>query len=465
MTDAQFLAPTTFPAARIVEMLGLRLPRLATLAIASAFLIVATLLALLYLWSPHATLRITTGILGGKAQRFISAFVSVTMAAHPRIRFETIPVPDLEASSKALEEGKVDIALVRSDVTPPINGQTIVILRRDVIAIILPPEAPIKVAADLSGKTIGIPQGRLQEYNSRALDTILEYYNVAPATVKRDFLPISEIGPAIRQHRMAAALAVGPIGPGDAVDVVASVAKATKGTPAILAIDVGDTIAKQFPGFETFDVPEGSFRSHPPTPDDTVKVLAVTYRLVVPVTMLNVIAGALGRSILRTKSRLMAVTPEANRIEAPDPDNDNPLLPVHPGFAAYLASGDQSFFEAIQRYLYFLGIPLSLLGSMIAIVTGRLRNRRLIGDQQRIFRLLVIADEAIKANSSELETLDLEFRTIFASCVNKLVAGTISADRLPVSLAIDHARRSIEGRKAALGGNAHHKSAESSAAV
>jgi TRAP-type uncharacterized transport system substrate-binding protein len=263
-------------------MLGLRLPRLAASLIAGVFLVIALLLVIFYLWSPRAALRITTGPSGGIAHNFISAFVSVTTALHPHIRIETVPVPDLKASSKALEDHRVNIALVRSDVRPPVNGQTLVILRRDVIAIIFPPKSPIKNMSDLSDKTIAIPAGPVQDYNSCALDTILGYYNVAPAAVKRVFLPISEIGPAIHRHLVAAALAVGPIGPGDSVDVVASLAKATKRAPEILAIEEGDAIAKHFPALETIDIPEGAFKGHPRVPDDTVRGLAVTYRFVVP---------------------------------------------------------------------------------------------------------------------------------------------------------------------------------------
>jgi TRAP-type uncharacterized transport system substrate-binding protein len=446
-------------------MLGLRLPRLASLLIGGAFLLIAVVLGALYLWSPRATLRITTGPSGGIAQRFISAFISVTTAEHPRIRFETVTVPDLEASSRALEDDRVDIAIVRSDVKPPSNGQTLVILRRDVIAIVLPHGSPVKAVAGLSGKTIAIPAGPSQDYNSQALDTILSYYDVAPAAVNRVFLPISEIGQAISHHRVAAALAVGPIGPGDAVDVVASVARAAKRAPKILEIDEGDAIAKRFPGFESIDVPEGAFRGRPPTPDDSVKSLAVTYRFVIPLRMLNVVAGAIARSILKTKSKLMAVTPLASQIEAPDTDNQDPLLPVHPGVAAYLTSGEQSFFDQIQQYFYYIGIPLSIAASMIAVIFGFLRNRRLEDDQKRIFRLLVIADEAMKASFSELEAMEQEFHSIVASCVNKLANGSAAADQVPVSLAIEHARRSIEGRKAALSAKAPHTIAERNAAV
>jgi TRAP-type uncharacterized transport system substrate-binding protein len=350
-------------------------------------------------------------------------------------------------------------------VKPPVNGQTLVILRRDVIAIVLPAKSPIKNMTGLSGKTLAVPNGPLQDYNSRALDMILSYYNIDSASVKREFLPISEIGPAIHHHKAAAALAVGPIGPGDAVDVVASIAKATKGTPGILEIDEGDAIAKQFPAFETIDIPEGAFHGHPPIPDDTVKGLAVSYRFVVPLRMLNIVAAAIARSTLKAKANLMAVTPTASQIEAPDTDSENPLLPVHPGVAAYLTSGDQSFFDQLQQYFYVVGIPLSIAASLAALVTGHWRSRKLQNEQRQILRLLVIADEAVKADFFELEKLEVEFRVIVASCVNKLVEGKGPAEQLPVSLAIDHARRSIEARKAVLSGGNAQKAEESVAAV
>jgi ABC-type nitrate/sulfonate/bicarbonate transport system substrate-binding protein len=90
--------------------------------------------------------------------------------------------------------------------SPPANGQTLVILRRDAIAIVLPANSQINDIPGLAGKTIAIPAGPLQEENSAALDKILGYYNVAPAAVKRDFLSPADIGAAFHQHRVAAGL-------------------------------------------------------------------------------------------------------------------------------------------------------------------------------------------------------------------------------------------------------------------
>ena len=319
--------------------------------VAAGLLLAGVVLGVLYLWSPHVTLRITTGPGGNLATRFISAMIAETEKKHPRINFETVTVPDLRASSKALEDHKVNVALVRSDIAPPSNGNTLVILRRDAIAVILPAASKIDSVSQLSGKTVAIPAGLLQEENSAAFDLILNYFNIRPDAVKRRFVPMKDIGAEIHHERVAAVVAVGPVGPGEVVDAVAAIARATGGAPKILEFDDNDAIAARFPGLESIDIPEGAFRARPPTPDDSTSGVAVSYRLVVPDTMLNVVAGALGRSVINAKGRLMTLTPQAGQIEAPDPSQTSAILPVHPGFANYLNNGDQSFFDEARPIL------------------------------------------------------------------------------------------------------------------
>jgi hypothetical protein len=129
----------------------------------------------------------------------------------------------------------------------------------------------------------------LQAYNEQTLDSILSDYNIPANSVKRVFLPLAEIGAAVHDKHVVAVLAVGPMGPGEVVDVVGAIKLATKGAPGILAIDEADAINKRFPGLESIDVPAGAFRGRPPTPDDTVTTLAITYRFVAPSTMLDAV--------------------------------------------------------------------------------------------------------------------------------------------------------------------------------
>ena len=79
----------------------------------------------------------------------------------------------------------------------PANGTTIAILRRDVIAFVVPAKSTIDKISGLAGKTIGIPQGPLQTYNEQTLDSILSYYDIPAKSVKRVFLPLTEMGSAM----------------------------------------------------------------------------------------------------------------------------------------------------------------------------------------------------------------------------------------------------------------------------
>jgi hypothetical protein len=263
------------------------------------------------------------------------------------------------------------------------------------------------------------------------------------------FLPLAQIGAAVHDKQVVAVLAVGPIGPGEVVDVVGAVKLSTKGAPSILAIDEADAINKRFPGLESIDVPAGAFRGRPPIPDDTVTTLAVTYRFVAPNTMLDAVAGAIARSIFKTKAQLVAKTPLASQIEAPDPDDKNPVLPVHPGVVAYLNSGEQSFFDEFQQYFYLGGMVLSMAGSVVALLIGRLNRKKSESDLRQIDRLIELADKALTAQaSSELKALEEELNGIIAWFVKGQASGT--ADSTAFSVAIAHARHAIEKQREAL---------------
>src|ERR1700730_8768260 len=198
----------------------------------------------------------------------------------------------------------------------------------------------------------------------------------------------------------------------------------------------------------TIDVPAGAFRGRPPTPDDTVTTLAITYRFVAPNTMLDAVAGAIARSIFKTKAQLIAKTPLASQIEAPDPDNKNPILPVHPGVVAYLNSGKQSFFDEFQKYFYLGGMVLSMVGSAIALLVGRLNRKKSENDLRQIDRLIELADKALAAQTSELKALEEELNRIIAWFVKGQASGT--ADSTAFSIAIAHARHAIEKQREAL---------------
>jgi NMT1-like family len=286
--------------------------------------------------------------------------------------------------------------------------------------------------------------------NARILDTLLGYFEVPAEHVHRIVLPVDGIGPAMREGRAAAVLAVGPIGPGQAVDATAALAKALKGAPKLLAIDAAEAIGKRDPGFESIEVPAGAFRGRPETPDDSVTSVAVTYRFVASRAMLDVTAAAVARSIFTMKPMLTAATPLASQIEAPDTDDKDPLVPIHPGAAAYLSSGDQSFFDTSQNYLYAGGIVLSVAGSVLALLVERWNRRRSAPDRKLLRRLIAIAQEAETAEPEALPALERDVRALVAAALARQAEGQDGATRWDVvAAAAEQARRAIACRRAA----------------
>src|SRR5262249_9665243 len=264
----------------------------------------------------HLTLRVATGPVGSDGQKAIAAVGRSAADAHPRVRLQIVPLADREASAKALTAGTVDLAVVRSDDLTSTTGQTIAILRRDVVGLVIPSHAAIEKVGDLAGKTIGLLQGSAS--NERILDQILEYYQVPTQKVRRVVLAPGEIGPAISQKRVAAIFAVGPAGPGVLADVVTAVAKASKGVPDILEIEAAETIAKRFPGLEEAEIPPGAFRTTPLRPEESITTVGVTLRLMARPSMPNYVAGEVARLLFATKAKLVSTLPQVSHIEAPD---------------------------------------------------------------------------------------------------------------------------------------------------
>ncbi|MFE1598925.1 C4-dicarboxylate ABC transporter substrate-binding protein [Methylobacterium sp. ID0610] len=414
-------------------------------ATAGLFGLAGLAVAALYVGLTHAELRVTTGPPGSALHRLIATFATANARLHPRVRLVLVEEPSLAANAEALEAGRVDLAVIRSDLSPPANGQTVAILRRDVVAVVLPPHSPVTSLGHLAGRAVAIPTGPFQDDDSRLLDTLLDYVGVPAARVERLFLDPAALGPAIREHRAAAAFAVGPIGPGAAVDAVAAVARATRGTPTLLAFDEGEAIHRRHPGLETIEVPVGAFRGQPAVPADSVNSLVVTYRLVVGRGMLDIVAAAVARSVFTARSTLTAATPFAGQIEAPDLDEKAPLVPVHPGVAAYLNNGDQSFFDTSQNYLYLGGIGLSLAGSALALAVSHGHRRRAARERRVIKRLVEIADAAGSADQAGLDALSRDLRGLVGAALREQILADGGSASL-MGTAVAHAREAIRDR-------------------
>lgn len=348
--------------------------RLVLFGFAGVFAAIFVALFALWLFSAKYTLTIAAGPSDGYGQRFVAALNEAFKPEEPRLRFRYLSTPDSDASAKALEQGKADLAILRSDVKPPANGLVIVILRRDAVGLFVPGGSAIKGFADLGGKRVGMLPG--SHFNTTLFDALLAFHGVDAKTVTRKPVEGSDLTEAIKSKSIDAVFGIGPLGIGPLVDALAAMRRAEpRGkAPVFLPVENAAGFVKAHPAMETVDVPKGAFGGATQVPDDDDTTLALTWRLIAKDSMLDAVAGELARMLIVSKGRLALLMPSAHQIIAPDTDDKSPYLPLHPGAAAYFNDDQESWFDRFEDVFYLVAMFGSILASIGAGTAGLVRR-------------------------------------------------------------------------------------------
>ena len=92
-----------------------------------AFALIAVVALTLRFAGGPRVLKVAVGPADGDNAKLIEAIARHLERDGGRIRFVVLPVDDLAQSAKALEQGRADLAVIRSDIAIPQNGATVVI--------------------------------------------------------------------------------------------------------------------------------------------------------------------------------------------------------------------------------------------------------------------------------------------------------------------------------------------------
>src|ERR1700731_3025497 len=131
-------------------------------------------------------LKSAVGPANGDNAKLIEAIARHLERDGGRIRFVVLPGDDRAQSVKALEQGRADLAVIRSDIAIPQNGATIVILHNDIAVLAAPAGSTITKVTDLLKKRVGLFPATIS--NAALLDAILAEYEIAPETVQHIML-------------------------------------------------------------------------------------------------------------------------------------------------------------------------------------------------------------------------------------------------------------------------------------
>ncbi|MFH6780836.1 MULTISPECIES: TAXI family TRAP transporter solute-binding subunit [Methylobacterium] len=425
--------------------------------VTSLVLTVAAAVALYVLQA--TTLTIAVAPRDGTEPALMRAYAEALKSTHKGVRLKILPFDDVRESAKALEQGKADLAVVRPDVDLPANGLTLAILRDQAMLIASPAPSGITTFPALARKRLGIVAHR--DADLWLLKSLMSYYGLTlqenaaatgpvPAGQVR-LVPMAEedLAAAFAQKRIDAVVAViAPAAP-MALRLVGIVQAASRARKVdFVGVEDGPAIIERLPRLQAVTVPAGLFGGSPKVPEEEVKTVGASYRLMARASMSRTVAADVTQHLFELRSRLSDATPAADYIAAPayetTAEATSARLPIHPGAIDYFEREQQGFIERYGDWIYLLAVLGGGFGSALAWLRQRLRRLRRERIDVVMDRLLEVLAEARKADPAGLDALTGEVDALAADVVRYTrERETDTRTMAAVMIAIETARSTI----------------------
>lgn len=397
------------------------------------------------------TLRIAVGPPNSDDVRVIQS-VSQNFTSNRRyIRLRPIVTDGPTAAAESLGAGTTDLAVVRGDLDLPKDAQAIAIIRKNVAVLWVPAgdkkKGGIKKIEQLAGKRVGVIGKSIA--NLKLLRVILTQSGVKPDSVQVVQFGTTGFADAIKNEKLDAFLAVGPLNSKITSDAISATSK--HGEPTFLTLDTGDAIAQKFPIYESSEIPAGAFGTTPARPGDKIDTISFGHFIVARKSLSETSAAALTRELFTIRQQVQGEFPIGVKLSAPDTDKDA-AIPVHPGAAAYIDGDEKSFLDRYSDYIWGSLMGLSALGSIGAWLAGYMRRDERETNTSLRQRLLEMLKLARKSNSmDELDAMQAEADEIMSETLHCFEDGAIEEGSLTAfSIALEQFHNAVADRKSYL---------------
>ena len=417
------------------------------------FLLGALVLCLAGLFYVYVTaptrMTIAVGPAGGPDEVLFQAFAKELRGQRRGVRLEIVAVPGVKEAAAALEERRVDLAVVRPDLALPPNGLTVALLRESAVIALAPQAAKIDTPDGLAGKRLGILADG--EGDRAVFELILRHLDLAPPAVTLVPLTREEAPEALRTKRVdAIGLVAQPASP-DTVALVRRLAAATGNKLAVIPAEIAEALAAVNLKVTTTTLQAGLWSGRPKLPAEEVTAVGVYYRLMARQDTDRAHVALLAENLFQMRSRLAATARTANLIQPPDTDASSTArgLPNHPGAVDYFQREQQRFIDLYGEYVYIAALFGSGIISGLAALRQRLMRQRRERIDDVLDRLLAILSEARrKTKLEEVEALTVEVDELLATAVSYARSRTTgSRTTSALVLALDGARAALADRR------------------
>ncbi|MBI5132825.1 MAG: ABC transporter substrate-binding protein [Rhodopseudomonas palustris] len=427
--------------------------RTSLISLAAILALVGALSAAYYFAMRPATLKIAVGPQAGDDLRLIQALAQVFSRERNIVRMRPIVTDGPLASAAALKSGATDLAVIRGDLPVPRNARSVAVLHKNVAVLWAPgkPAGKRKKAAGVSaitqllGKRVGVI-GRT-EANAGLLRVILQQYGVDPAKVESVQLAVADVADAVKNSKVDAFLAAGPLNSKVISEALAATAHSGK-EPVFLGIDSSEALAANHPSYESASIPAGAFGGAPARPDNDVKTISFSHYIVAREGVSDASIASFTEQLFTARQTVMTENPLAARIETPDTDKDA-VIPVQAGAAAYVDGEERSFLDRYSDLIWFSLMGLSATGSLGAWFASYLRKDERNTNISQRDRLLDMLAAARRCDApDELDAMQTEADSILRDALNCYENGAIDSAALTAfSIALEQFHNAVVDRK------------------
>ena len=214
----------------------------AALFVVAGLLFVAAVIGYLFInWRP-ATLRIAVGPPGSEDASVIQEIAQAFTLERHYVRLRLVITAGAAESAEAVGRNQADLAVVRADLNLPKDALSVAVFRKNVLVLwVAKSSGPkgqkkeIKKITDLSGRRVAIV-GKTPA-NVDLLKIVLTESGVAPEKVEFLQVGTTEVGDVLRNEKVDALMAVGPVDSKITADAMANTTRADS-VPSLLAIDI-----------------------------------------------------------------------------------------------------------------------------------------------------------------------------------------------------------------------------------
>jgi TRAP-type uncharacterized transport system substrate-binding protein len=411
----------------------------------------AGLFAYRYISNP-TTLTVAAGSLDGDIARFMAALASRMASTNSAVRLKVIDKGTALEAAKAFSAGEVDLVVARADAEDLSAAQTVVVVTRGVVLIVVPPGISIEDMNGLKGKTIGVVGGGV---NHRVVEALKKEYDLDRAKVQFKDLAVGDVPQALKSKQVSALLVVMPITEKYLAMLRNLFPRNGKSNPTLIPIESAEAIAAVTKYYESYDLPKGTLQGSPAIPDDDLTTLRVPFYLLAKKTLSEDIVGSLAKAIMETRRDLLGEYPVLKQISAPSSDKDDDkdtFIPVHPGAAAYFDGTQKTLLDKYGDQLMYASMVFGSLASIFAAAWKYMTKKEEAPESFPLTRLYAFKDQLSKADSeAELAETEQRIDEIFKSELEKHARGdTDATDTGALGLAMQQLANATGQRRATL---------------